>query len=458
MINSENSTLSLNGLKIEEAKKKMVFWLEENKKGQIAVNYKIRDWLFSRQRYWGEPFPILHFEDGSIRTLDLDELPLIPPELEDYKPVATGESPLAKAKDWVNIIDLKTGKKARRETNTMPQWAGSCWYYLRFIDALNNKEAWSLEAEKYWMPVDLYVGGAEHAVLHLLYARFWHKVLYDCGLVHTKEPFSTYRYQGVVTAHSYKLPTGGYVDAASIIKKDGSCFAKDGTEVIEQMEKMGKSKLNGVTPDEMVEEFGADALRLYEMFMGPFDREKIWNTDAVTGCKKFLNRFYDMASSDKIVENNTEEGMKLAHRLADKGIKDIETMQFNTAIAKMMEFVNAFTQLDKYPKEALKIATQMLYPFAPHISEEIWSFLGGGNLTYSPLPVIDKKYLEDDMATYVVQINGKLRDSMHLSKGMSKEELFDLVKQQPKIEKYLVDKEIIKVIFVPDKLINIVLK
>lgn len=457
-INSENESLSLNGLKIEEAKKKINFWLEENKIGQRAVTYKLRDWLFSRQRYWGEPFPVLHLEDGTKRALGLDELPLIPPELKDYKPAGSGESPLSKVTNWINIIDPKTKKKAKRESNTMPQWAGSCWYYLRYLDPNNDKEAWSKEAENYWMPVDLYVGGTEHAVLHLLYARFWHKVLYDCGLVHTKEPFITYRYQGVVTAPSYKLPTGGYVDPNEIAKKEDRYFSKDGKEVIWQIEKMSKSKLNGVTPDDIVEEFGADSLRLYEMFMGPFDKEKIWSTDAVSGCRRFLNRFYDLAFSEKLVDEDSVEGLKLGHRLVDSVTKDIEAMQFNTAIARMMEFLNEFTKLDKYPKNVLKMAVQMLSSFAPHICDELWSVLGGkGTVAYEHLPKVDKKYLEDDTVTYVVQINGKLRDSMHLPRNKSKEDIYELAIQQPNIKRYLTGK-VEKVIFVPNKLLNIVIE
>lgn len=458
VINSENNTLFLNGLKTEAAKDKIIFWLEENKKGSTAVNYKLRDWLFSRQRYWGEPIPILHFEDGSQRVLGLDELPLLPPELHDYKPAGTGESPLSKVADWVNITDPVTKKRAKRETNTMPQWAGSCWYYLRFIDSQNDKEAWSKEAENYWMPVDLYVGGAEHAVLHLLYARFWHKVLYDCGLVHTKEPFTTYRYQGVVTAPSYKLPSGGYVDPLEVIKKGDKAYTKDGRELFEQIEKMSKSKLNGVTPDQIIEEYGADTLRLYEMFMGPFDKEKVWNYEAVNGCKRFLNRFYDIAFSEKLSDKTSEEALKLAHRLTHDVCRDIESLQFNTCIARMMEFINEFSKLEYYPKEAVKMVTQMLYPFAPHIAEEIWQHLGyNESITYAKISPIDKKYLHDETITYVIQINGKVRDNLHLSKDKSQDYIFDLAIQQPKVKKYLTG-EISKVIFVQNKLLNIVIK
>lgn len=458
VIHSSNFEFSLNGLKQDEATEKIIGYLEEKKLGSRKVSYKLRDWLFSRQRYWGEPIPILHFEDGSIRTLDLDELPLMPPELIDYTPVGTGESPIAKVKEWVEITDPKTGKVAKRETNTMPQWAGSCWYYLRFVDPSNNNEAWSKEAENYWMPIDIYVGGTEHAVLHLLYARFWHKVLYDCGLVHTIEPFKKYRYQGVITAPSYKKEGGGYVSPLEVEEKEGQFFHVETKERLQyQIEKMSKSKLNGVIPDEIIEEFGADALRLYEMFMGPFDKEKVWNTDAVSGCKRFLNRFFDLANSELVTEEMSDVALKLGYKLLSTVIKDIEEMQFNTAIARMMEFVNDFSRLSSYPKKVLKMATQVLYPFAPHIAEEIWEILGEtSSLTYQPLPEIETSYLIEDKVTYVVQINGKLRGSFELKKDLSEEEFLAFAKNQPQIQKYLTG-EIIKTFFVPNKLLNIVI-
>ncbi len=456
-ISSSNDDISLNGLNIEKAKEKIIKWLENNKIGKQFISYKLRDWLFSRQRYWGEPIPILHFEDGTKRVLDLDELPLVPPDLKDYKPSEEGNSPLAKLTDWIELTDKKTNKKATREINTMPQWAGSCWYYLRFIDPLNEKEAWNKDLENYWMPVDLYVGGAEHAVLHLLYARFWHKVLYDLKLVHTKEPFQKYRYQGIVTAPSYKLKTGGYVSHEDIEKKS-SKFTYKGKEVTEQIEKMSKSKLNGVTPDDIIEEYGADALRLYEMFMGPFDREKVWNYDAVSGCKRFLNRFFDMANSEKICEEDSEKGLRLASKLVDTCTKEIETMQYNTVIAHMMEFINDFTKLDKYPKKAVEMAVQVLNPLAPHITEELWQTLGHTNtLAYEPLPKINKKYLVEDTLTYIIQVNGKLRARLELPKDTTKEDLIKIAKENPQVNKHL-DKEIIKTIFVPGRLLNIVVK
>ena len=341
----------------------------------------------------------------------------------------------------------------------MPQWAGSCWYYLRFCDPQNDQAAWDLEKENYWMPVDMYVGGIEHAVLHLLYARFWHKVLYDCGLVSTDEPFQTLRNQGLVTAKSFKLPQGGYVAEEEVVEKEGEFFQMGTEQKLEdQIEKMSKSKLNGVTPDEIIEDFGADSLRLYELFMAPFDKEKLWNSAAVNGCRRFLNRFYEMIFSDKVTEEENEEALKLGHRLVHGVEKDIEHLQFNTAIAKMMEFMNAFTPLSAYPKSVLKMVTQVLSPFAPHIAEEAWEHLGGEeSLTYIPFPKVDPSYLVDDNRTYVVQINGKMRGKWELPKGKNQDELLGLVKDDPRISKYL-EGGIKKVIFVPDKLLNIVVK
>lgn len=459
IVNSKNKEISLDYQEIPLAKEKISAWLEKKGAGERTVSYKLRDWLFSRQRYWGEPFPILHFEDGTKRVLDVGELPLCPPELLDFKPTPTGDSPLARVPNWVHITDPKTGKRAMRETNTMPQWAGSCWYYLRFCDPHNDKEAWSKEKEQYWLPVDMYVGGVEHAVLHLLYARFWHKVLYDSGLVSTKEPFQTLRNQGLVTARSYKIPQGSYIAPEEVEEIDGQYYQMGTEQKLEsQMEKMSKSKLNGVTPDEMVEEYGADALRLYEMFMGPFDKEKLWNTDAVNGCKRFLNRFYDMVFSDKMTDKDNEEALRLGYRLVDNVEKDIQEMQFNTAIAKMMEFMNNFTPLNHYPKSVLKMVTQALYPFAPHIAEEAWEHLGGKeSITFVPFPAVDSLYLVDTKATYVIQINGKMRGKWELPIDRTQEEILTLAKAEPHIAKYL-DGQIEKVVFVPNKLLSVVVK
>lgn len=456
--NSANSEVSLNGKSVEEGKALICDWLEKTGKGKKAITYKLRDWLFSRQRYWGEPFPILHFEDGSKRVLGLEELPLCPPELTDFKPSGDGNSPLAKVPDWVNITDGKTGKPATRETNTMPQWAGSCWYYLRFIDPKNDKEAWNKDLEKYWMPVDLYVGGVEHATLHLLYARFWHKVLFDCGLVSTLEPFQTLRNQGLVVARSYQKSNGLYVSEEEVIEKDGKYFErKTGEELRSQIDKMSKSKLNGISPDAVIEEFGADSLRLYELFMGPVEKEKVWNTDSVNGCRRFLTRFYEMATSDKISDQTSSEALKLTHRLIHGVSKDIEALLFNTAISKMMEFMNDFTKLPFYPKDCVEKAVQVLAPFAPHLAEELWANLGHQDLlAYASFPTAEAHYLEDAVITYVVQVNGKLRGRFDLPKDESQEVVLNAAKENPHIVKHLNGHEVDKVIFVPNKLINIV--
>lgn len=459
MIHCTADGFSIDGLSVNEAKRSITDQLEKMNKGERTTTYKLRDWLFSRQRYWGEPFPVLHFADGTKRALDVHELPLCPPELADYKPSPTGESPLARVKEWVEIIDPKTEKPAKRETNTMPQWAGSCWYYLRFCDPLNENQAWDPEKERYWMPIDLYVGGVEHAVLHLLYARFWHKVLYDAGYVSTKEPFQTLRNQGIVTARSYQLPHGGYVNPEEVEEKNG-VFYQAGTnlELHSQIDKMSKSKLNGVTPDEIIEDFGADSLRLYEMFMGPFDKEKVWNTDAVVGCRRFLQRFYDLLVSDKLTDQEEIEATKLTHRLIHHVQKGIETMQFNTAIAKMMEFMNAFAPLPKYPKSCIKTLAQLLSPFAPHVAEEAWQMLGETNtIAYAPFPTYDPIYLVDEMITYVVQINGRVRGKWDLPKDKGQEELLEFIKDQPQIAKYITS-TVKKVVFVPNKLINLVIE
>lgn len=449
----------LNGLSLEAAKKEMLNWLEKNKAGNATTTYKLRDWLFSRQRYWGEPFPLLKFKDGSIRLLAQDELPLCPPQVSNYKPTPDGNSPLAKITEWVEVIDAKTGKPASRETHIMPQWAGSCWYYLRFCDPHNDAQAWDPNVEKYWMPVDMYVGGVEHAVLHLLYARFWHKVLYDCGYVHTLEPFKTLRNQGIIVARSFQDQHRAYVEPENVQEKEGKYFDKrTGEELSSQVEKMSKSKLNGISPDEIVEEFGADALRLYEMFMGPLEKEKIWNTDAVSGCRRFLNRFYDMAVSEKIVDETSPEALKLGHRLIHSVGKDIESLQFNTAIAKMMEFINEFTKLPNYPRSVIQMATQALAPFAPHLAEEVWEQLGcKESLSYTPFPESDEKYLQDEIVTVVVQINGKLRGRLELPKDHPQESVLEAAKDNAHIATYLDGKPIAKMIFVPNKLLNIVL-
>ena len=457
-INSSHADLSIEGLSVDEAKNIIANWLESHGCGKKTINYKLRDWLFSRQRYWGEPFPILHFEDGSKRALALDELPLTPPEVEDYKPAGDGRSPLAKQKHWVETTDPKTGKKALRETNTMPQWAGSCWYYLRFCDPHNTERAWDSAKENYWMPVDLYVGGVEHAVLHLLYARFWHKVLYDCGFVSTKEPFQMLRNPGLIVARSFKTVEGYYVSPEEVTLDKGEYIqAETGKPLTSQIEKMSKSKQNGVNPDEIIEEYGADAVRLYEMFMGPLEKEKVWNTDAVNGCRRFLNRFYDAVVSEKVSEAVDEEALKLGYRLVDGVKKDIAALQFNTAIAKHMEFINDFTKLAAYPRRVLLMATQALMPLAPHLAEEAWFILGGeGELTTAAYPEVEERYLYDATITYVVQVNGKVRGRLDLPKDQEQETIVALAEQNETVRRQLEGVDVVKVVFVPNKLLNFV--
>lgn len=458
IINSSSEQISLDNLSSEAARHKLVKWLEKTGYGQGTIQYKLRDWLFSRQRYWGEPIPILHYEDGSMRSLGLDELPLTAPTLADFRPSGDGKSPLARVTEWVEIIDQKTGKRAFRETNTMPQWAGSCWYYLRFADPRNQLNAWSKEAEQYWLPVDLYVGGIEHATLHLMYARFWHKVLYDCGLVSTKEPFSSLRNQGLVVARSYKNSANAYIDPVFVVEKEGSYFHKEtGEQLKSAIDKMSKSKLNGVSPDEIIQEYGADALRLYEMFMGPLEKEKNWNTAAVAACRRFLVRAYELSNSDKVVEADTPEALKLMHRLVAKAKIDFELMQFNTTIAKMMEFINEFSRFDKYPKKALIWFCQVLSPFAPHIAEEMWHNLGQkDSLTTSKFPEAEAHYLDDPVVTYVIQVNGKLRGRVDLPKDKILDELMPIALDHPNVQRFLDGQVVKKTIFVPNKILNFV--
>lgn len=457
-INSANEEISLNNKTVAQAKKTITEWLEKKGLGKQAITYKLRDWLFSRQRYWGEPFPILHLADGTKRILAVDELPLCPPQVHDFKPTGDGKSPLAKVRDWIEITDPKTGQKALRETNTMPQWAGSCWYYLRFCDPHNDQEAWSKKAESYWGAVDMYIGGVEHAVLHLLYARFWHKVLYDFGLVSSPEPFKTLRNQGLIVARSYQKSDCSYVAPEDVTEKDGTYFHRiSGEPLTSQIDKMSKSKLNGITPDDIIEEYGADALRLYEMFMGPLEKEKIWNTDAVAGCSRFLTRFYDLATSPKLSDEELPEATRLGHRLVHGVGKDIELLQFNTAIAKMMEFMNDFTKLAIYPKSVVKMAAQALMPFAPHLAEEVWQMLGCQEpLAYASYPQADPQYLEDQVVTYVVQVNGKLRGRFELPKDQPQEVILEAAKKHPVIMHHVDGKVLMKVIFVPNKLLNLV--
>lgn len=459
----EDKTLAIHGLEKEQAQPIIDRYLEKKGQGKSQVRYKLRDWLFSRQRYWGEPIPILHFEDGTMRALSLDELPLTLPEIEDYKPGEGGISPLEKATDFINIHDEKTGKKATREVNTMPQWAGSCWYYLRFCDPRNSKEAWDEAIEKYWMNVDLYIGGVEHAVLHLLYARFWHKVLYDLNLVSTKEPFARLRNQGLITARSYKKPSGEYVLPEHVEKKEGGYYHKETGEKLESLiEKMSKSKLNGVTPDTIIEEMGADTLRLYEMFLGPFEKEKVWDANAIYGCRRFLDRYYDLVFNTEYVDEakRDEKAYALVCKVVDQVEKDLEALSFNTAIAKMMEAINSLVKVKAMSKKIMELFTQALYPIAPHIAEEAFAFLQQQvpSLTNYPYPKVDLTQFKSEAKTYVVQVNGKVRARYELPADAGKEHVMAKAKEDERVSKYLDGGQVVKEIFIPGKLLNLVVK
>jgi len=433
-VNSANEEVSLNGIPTAEAKSRITDWLEKKGFGKSSVNYKLRDWLFSRQRYWGEPFPLVYREDGTVVDLPESELPIILPESSSYKPSETGESALATIPTWVNMIDPSTGRPVRRETHTMPQWAGSCWYYLRFIDPHNDKEFVSKEKERYWMPIDLYVGGAEHAVLHLLYARFWHKVLYDLGYVSTKEPFSRLINQG------------------TILGEDG--------------QKMSKSRGNVVNPDDVVKEYGADSLRLFEMFMGPLTETKPWSTHGVEGVHRFLNRVWRMIVNEdgglhfSIVESSlSEDDERLLHQTIKKVTLDIQGFAFNTAISQMMVFVNEFLNRDKKPKRAMETFVFLLSPFAPHIAEELWHKLGHtASLAYEPWPRYDESKAEAVTVEIVVQVNGKVRTKFSVQKDIGEDRLRSMVLNDEKVQRYLDGKQVIKIVVVKNKLVSLVVK
>lgn len=420
----------LNGMDKEEAIDAINNWLEENGVGEKKVNYRLRDWLFSRQRYWGEPIPVIHWEDGETTLVPEDELPLYLPKATDIKPSGTGESPLANLDDWVNVVD-ENGRKGRRETNTMPQWAGSSWYFLRYIDPHNNHEIADYEKLKEWLPVNLYVGGAEHAVLHLLYARFWHKFLYDLGVVPTKEPFQKLVNQGMILGSNH--------------------------------EKMSKSKGNVVNPDDIVEQYGADTLRLYEMFMGPLDASIPWSEEGLGGAHKFINRVWNLLIDendnlrDRVTTINNHDLDKIYNETVKKVTEDYEAMHFNTAISQLMVFVNNAYKADSLPLEYVEGLVKLLSPVVPHITEELWSKLGHvGSIAYAKWPTYDESKLVEDVVEIVVQINGKVRQHLQVSKEASREELQALALNDERIKQELADKEVKKVIAVPGKLVSIV--
>ncbi len=432
MVNSSSDRFSIDGLNVADAKARTIAWLEEKNYGTRKVNYKLRDWLFSRQRYWGEPFPII-FVDGEAKPLPEDALPLTLPEVESYKPSGTGESPLATITDWVNTVDPASGKPAVRETNTMPQWAGSCWYYLRYIDPTNGQKLIDPDLERYWMPVDLYVGGAEHAVLHLLYARFWHKVLYDIGVVSTKEPFHKLVNQGMILG--------------------------------EDNQKMSKSRGNVINPDKVVAEYGADALRLYEMFMGPLEQSKPWNMRGVEGVSRFLNRAW------RLVVDEAAEGVgpqvttaqatpaqrKVLHQAIRKVTHDLDGMRYNTAIAAMMEFLNEAARWETRPVEILEPFVLILSPFAPHLAEELWQRLGHAeSVAMVPWPAYDEALLIEDTIEVPVQVNGKLRGKVVVPREASPAAMLVAARANPAVASHVDGNTIRKEIVVPGKLVNFV--
>lgn len=426
-INSE----FLDGMNKQEAIDKMNEWLEENGVGKKEVSYRLRDWLFSRQRYWGEPIPIIHWEDGTVTAVPEEELPLRLPKTKNIKPSGTGESPLANIEEWVNVVDPVTGKKGRRETNTMPQWAGSSWYYLRYIDPHNKKELADYEKLKRWLPVDIYIGGAEHAVLHLLYARFWHKFLYDIGVVPTKEPFQKLYNQGMILG--------------------------------ENNEKMSKSRGNVVNPDDVVETYGADTLRMYEMFMGPLDASIAWSENGLEGSRKFLDRVWRLIVDennkmrDRITTLNDGKLDKVYHQTVKKVTEDYENLHFNTAISQLMVFINEAYKVDALPYEYIEGFVQLLAPIAPHMGEELWAILGNdGGISYAPWPTYDEAALVEDEVEVVFQVNGKVRAKSNVPRDLGKDELEKAALANEIVQEYIEGKTVRKVIAVPNKLVNIV--
>jgi len=418
----------------------------------------MRDWLFSRQRYWSEPFPVIHWEDGEVSLLDDEELPLLLPELEKYTPGEAGESPLSNATEWLHVTD-KNGRKGRRETNTMPQWAGSCWYYLRFIDPKNDEKIFNPQKENYWMPVDLYIGGAEHAVLHLLYARFWHKVLFDLGIVSTDEPFQKLYNQGMILAFAYETSGGAKVSQDSVEERDGKYFhTETGEELKQIVAKMSKSLKNVVNPDDVIQNYGADSLRLYEMFMGPLDERKPWAENGVKGVHNFLNRVHRFfADTANIAEEGEDkETAKLLHQTIQKVESDIENLKFNTAISALMVFNNLAIKKGKVTKQTAETFTKILSPFAPHLAEELWSIYGNKQtLAYEPWPQVDENLLKEDSFEYPVSFNGKMRFKIELPLDMPKEEIEKTILSDERAQKWLEGKKVRKFIFVPKKIINV---
>lgn len=456
-INSE----FLDGMGKEEAISFMISWLEERKAGKKTINYKLRDWIFARQRYWGEPIPLIHCPKCGIVPVPEEDLPVVLPEVDDFKPTGHGESPLAKVEEFVKCKCPQCGGDAERETITMPQWAGSCWYYLRYLDPMNEKQFLSKEAEDYWMPVDLYVGGTEHAVLHLLYARFWHKVLFNLGLVSHSEPFQRLVNQGMITAYSYQRPNKSLVPTDEVKESDDGTFIEIATDkkVEQVIAKMSKSLKNVENPDEMIEQYGADSFRIYEMFMGPFQVSKPWSTKGLSGVHRFLNRVWNVTTRELTDEKPPAELIKVLHKTLKKVSLDTDAMEFNTAIAQMMIFINEVYKYEKCYRELWEPFVLIIAPYAPHMGEEMWQMLGHKDiLAFENWPEWIEELTLDDEKEVVLQINGKVRSKMTIAAGTSKEDLEKMAFANEKIISLTEGKNIIKVICVPDKLVNIVAK
>ena len=435
IINSSNDkTLSMNGLSVDQAIKEAILFIEKNSIGKATVNYKLRDWLFSRQRYWGEPFPLIH-KDDSVELIQEKDLPVMLPEVENYKPSDDGKSPLSLVKNWVEVKDESDNIIGLRETNTMPQWAGSCWYFLRFTDPNNTNEAWSKEKENYWMPVDLYIGGQEHAVLHLLYSRFWHHVLYDLNLVSTKEPFKKLYNQGMI-------------------------LGDDGT-------KMSKSRGNVINPEEIMDEYGSDSMRLYEMFMGPLNKSKPWSTKGLQGCYRFVNKLWSIIVdengnlSSKIVDSDEEnkDTLFLHHQTIKKLGEDIENLHFNTAVSQLMIYCNHLQKCNTVSKKLIEELVIILSPFVPHLSEEFWSLLGHSEtITYQPWPQFDEGLIQLDEVTIAVQVNGKLRANINIAKDSDEKDVISEAMSLENVKKFTSEGNVVKTIYVSNRLLNFVVK
>ena len=464
-INSEQFT----GMETRKTIQCMIDWLEEKSIGKKAINYKLRDWVFSRQRYWGEPIPLIHCPKCGTVPVPENELPLKLPNVKSYQPTGTGESPLAGISEWLNCKCPQCGADSKRETNTMPQWAGSCWYYLRYLDPTNDGCFCAKEKENYWMPVDLYVGGAEHAVLHLLYSRFWHKVLYDCGVVSTKEPFQRLINQGMITSFAFQRKNKSLVpvDQVTEVSQDKFVDKETGEELERVIAKMSKSLKNVVNPDEMIKTYGADSVRMYEMFMGPLTVSKPWNTQGLIGVNRFLEKIWtvsekplcDIDMTGKLDSKQLAAIRKTYAKTVKKVTDDTDTLNFNTAISQMMIFINECSKLDAIPRTMWSDFVKMLSVYAPHLGEELWEKLGNKNtIAYEPWPTFSEEFCKEDNATIVVMINGKKRDQFEAPMGTSNNDLEKLALETEGAKKFMEGKTAAKIVVVPNKLVNIVAK